>query len=141
MVAKRKKILLRHSKSSEDGSMDSSSALHHIKQKVDNSVHAMNLDIIDSPITPSPSGDRISLSAEATTTHESGVITSPRSLEDFTEEIQWSTNRESTATLKQKAERTYSDIVNHNDMSECTTYHNNSHGTALPENTKKYQDT
>lgn len=139
LIAKRKKILLRHTKSSEESVSENQSALHHIKRKVDDSVQAMNSDIIDSPITPSPSGDRISLSCGATTTHESGVITSPRSLEDLTEEgqiAQWPIDKlTSTLKGKQKVERTDSDIANHNDL------HEYSISTSIPQSTTTYQVT
>ena len=132
-MAKRKKILLRHTKSSDESSLENQSALNHIKRKVDDSVQAMNSDIVESPITPSPSGDRISLSCGATTTHESGVITSPLSLEDVTEGqiAQWPSDRlTSSLKEKQKVERTDSDIANHNDMTDY-----NSLSTSIPQST------
>lgn len=119
MMAKRKKTLLRVSKSVdvEAVGVDSmSTTLTQIKKKLDDSLTSISPDGLDSPVTPSVSAD--SLSVDCGTTVESGIVLSPISPPAH---IQHTHLDSHTVPVhrKQKATRTQSDIANQNDLISC----------------------
>ena len=122
MLAKRKKTL-RVSKSNDDAAassiIPSGSPLSQLKKRVNDSISALDIDIPDSPVTPSPLTDPCSTLGGATmTTVESGVGTSPPSmncLHEVTQDCKCLHVESSVSREKLKVARTESDILNHND--------------------------
>jgi len=133
MMSKRMKLKV--SKTSEDsGVLPAVSTLGHIKKKLNDSISSMNIDMPDTPGTPSPLNETLSTLGTATTI-ESGIVTSPRSLDEITEHYE---NLERDRDhyfdrhgAKLKVERTQSDTLNHNnldydtELSPSIPYHDN----------------
>lgn len=119
MMAKRKKTL-KVSKSSDDSiTQPTSSPIAHIRKRIDDSIHELSKDVpVDQNFTPSPSLEpALSLACDPTSTVESGVCTSPRSLYDDdenTEHYPTQHSHDHKHHTKQPVTRTDSDILNQN---------------------------
>lgn len=120
MMAKRKKNLLRVSKSVETAD-NMPNTLIQLKKRLDESVTSVTsipVETPDSPITPSISTDGLSIDCD--TTVESGIAVSPVSpIRQLEPSYAICSEAVPIHYKKQKAVRTQSDIANQNNLTCC----------------------